>query len=339
MNTQKSFKIFLTVFFVLFFFSCSEGDTMFDEKVIEIERTIKDTTQTTNNNNNDSTNTDPPSIIIIKDTIKLSYEKYMTLNCTVSSGQGAACYGKYLIQCFNYNPAIEIFDLEKKEYVCKVASPYPGNKTHANTVNFGNQKFSPDDYFPLLYISSGYGYYSGKAYWTSIYVYRLTKQTDSTGTESFNLEYVNTITLKGFNYWTEGIIDNENNKLWVKYDDSGININYACFEMPRFEDGNVSINRADAIQDFSLGVQPFTSSNQGHLFHNGKILLVSGTSPASQKLAFIVIDPTLQERELVIDLNDIGLSSEPENLFFYDGQMMIGYRGAVYKFNLYPLNK
>lgn len=313
---------------------------MFDEKIIEIERTIKDTTQTTNNNN-DSThnnNDSPPTTIIIKDTIKLSYEKYMSLNCTVSSGQGAACYGKYLIQCFNFNPAIEIFDLEKKEYVCKVASPFPGNNTHANTVNFGNQKFSPDDYFPLLYISSGYGYYSGKEYWSSIYVYRLTKQPDSAGTESFNLEYVNTITLKGFNTWTEGIIDNENNMLWVKYEPSG-GYSYACFAMPKFEDGNVSLNRADAIKDFSLGVQPFKSSNQGHLFHNGKILLVSGISPDTQKLAFITINPIIQERELVIDLNEIGLSDEPENLFIYNEQMMIGYRGAVYKFNLFPLNK
>ena len=57
----------------------------------------------------------------------------------------------------------------------------------------------------------------------------------------------------------------------------------------------------------------------------------------TEKLAFMAVDILSQRVELVIDLADIGLSDEPENLFFYKNQLMIGYRTAIYKFNVRPL--
>lgn len=325
----KSIKYILTFFSSVLFLSCSQAESLYNEYVIEVERTD------TINGTKDSTNNGQ----IKKDTLFLSYEKYMSLSPTISSAQGAACYDKYFVQCFNGNSAIEIYDLEKKEYLCKIKNPYPGIKsTHANTVCFGYQKYSPDDFFPLFYICTGYTSKIDGLNCSFIYVYRLVKSQDPSGSEIFNLEYLNTITLRGFNTWTEGILDNDHHRLWVKYEPSG-NYNYALFEMPKFEDGNVTVNYEDAITDFSLGVQPFTSSNQGHLYHDNKILLVSGISPNSQKLAFIVINTLTHTRELVIDLAEIGLTNEPENVFFYKDQLMIGYRGSIYKFNLYPKNQ
>ena len=129
--------------------------------------------------------------------------------------------------------------------------------------------------------------------------------------------------------------------LWIKYEPNGPSgeYRYASFPMPNLENGDVTITKEDALTDFSLGIQPFTSSNQGHLYHEDKILLVSGTSYKTQKIAFIIINILTHTRELVIDLAEIGLTSEPENVFFYKDQLMIGYRGAVYKFNLYPNKK
>lgn len=327
---MKKFIIgILSIIFLPLCLSCSYGEITEDERIIEVERIISDTTTS----KNDSTDT-TKSVIIVKDAIKLSYERYMRLTCTVASAQGAACHGKYLVQCFAGNPAIELFDLEKKEYICKIKCPFPGKRTHANTANFGNQKISPDDYFPLLYISSGYSSNVNGSQCSFIHAYRIIKYENADGTEGWNAEYVYTMTLKGFGPWTEGIIDNEHNLLWVK--DNGCY--YSSFEMPKYEDGNITINKEDAITSFTIGTQPFTSSNQGHLFLNNNILLVSGISPNTEKLAFIVINTITKTRELVIDLADIGLTNEPQNLFIYNGDMMIGYRASVYKFNLYPMN-
>lgn len=324
----KSIKFLLISIASVFFLSCTHADSLYNEYVIEIERAD------TINNNNDSTNNGQTK----KDTLFLSYEKYMSLSPTIGSSQGGACYDKYFIQCYAGNSAIEIYDLENKTYLCKIDNPFPGKRTHANTVSFGGQRFSPDDFFPLLYINTGYTSTVSKIKYSYVYVYRLIKASDSSGSETFNLEYLNTISFKGFNTWTEGILDNDHQRLWVKYEPSG-NYNYALFEMPKFEDGNVTVNYEDAINDFSLGAQPFTSSNQGHLYHNDNIILVSGTSPKTQKLAFMVINTLTRTRDNTIDLSEIGLNGEPENVFFYKDKLMIGYRSSIYKFNLYKPNK
>lgn len=328
----KSIKCILISFVLFLFLSCTHADSLYNEYVIAYEQTdtisgIRDSTV------NDSTDNG----LTEKDTIILSYEKYMPLSPTISYAQGAACYDKYFIQCYAGNSAIDIYDLEKKIYLCKINNPYPGNNTHANTVCFGYQKYAPDDFFPLLYINSGYTSNIGGNKCSFIYVYRLVRTPDSSGSETFHLEFLNTITFIGFNTWTEGILDNDHHRLWVKYEPNG-NYNYALFEMPKFEDGDIKINHEDAITEFSLGTQPFNSSNQGHFFHNDRILLVSGKSPKTQKLAFMVINTITHTRDLTIDLSEIGLKAEPENIFFYKDQLMIGYRAYIYKFNLLPKN-
>ena len=321
----KTIKFLLVFIAAVVFLSCTHADSLYNEYMVEIER--PDTTS----NINDSTSHDQTK----KDTLFLSYEKYIHLSPTVSSSQGGACYGKYFIQCYASNPAIEIYDLEKKTYLCKIVNPYPGTRTHANTAFFGNQKISPDDYFPLLYICSGNSTNVNKKPCSFIHAYRIIKYDNADGSEEWDAQYVYTITLSGFGSWTEGVIDNDKNLLWVK--DNGCY--YSSFKMPNYEGGNVTIYRDDAITSFSVDPQPFTSSPQGHLFHDNKILLVSGTSPKTQKLAFIVINTLTQTRELVIDLLEIGLDGEPENIFIYKDQLMIGYRGPIYKFNLYPKKK
>lgn len=345
------FVIALFIFLPLIL-SCSHADDVLEEYILEVERTIKDTT-TNNGTPNDSTNNDSlnnPSnnnssntVVVVKDTIKLSYERYMGLTPSYGIGQGAACYGKYLFQGYSNNAALGVYDLEKKYSICKldIPGPEPSGSTHANTVNFGKERLSPDDYFPLLYISSGYTKKINGLPCSFIYVYRISKYDNSDDTEGFHIEFVQTITLKGFGSWTEGIVDNDYSTLWIKYEPNGTNgeYRYASFPMPKLEDGDVTILKEEAIIDFSLGIQPFISSNQGHICHENKILLVSGTSYTTQKIAFIIINTLSRTRELVIDLAEIGLTSEPENVFYYNNQLMIGYRGAVYKFNIYPNKK
>lgn len=172
---------------------------------------------------------------VINDTLICSYEKYMSIPVTYGIGQGAACYDKYLIQGYSNNAALGIYDLEKKISLGKIdiTDPVPNSSIHANTVNFGNQHYDKNDFFPLLYVSSGYT--SGKNKNSFIYVYRILRDTDSDGTEVFSASLVQTITLKGFETWTEGILDNEHNLIWVKYVPNGADgpFRYASFSQPK----------------------------------------------------------------------------------------------------------
>ena len=277
------------------------------------------------------------------DTLICSYEKYMSIpsSAIYGGGQGGACYDKYFFQGYSNNAALGVFDLDKKESLGKIdiTDPYPNSRIHVNTVNFGNQRYDKNDFFPLLYVSSGYKTGNNKI--SFIYVYRILRDVSSNGSELFSASLVQTITLKGFNSWTEGILDNDNNLLWVKYEPEGTNgyYRYASFIMPKCDKEYVDVLQKDYLVDFPIEAQPFKSSNQGHLYYQNKILLVSGTAPSVQKLAFIVINITNKYREHVVDLVDLGLRDEPENLFFYKDQLMIGYRRSLYKFNVQVVSK
>lgn len=313
-------------------FSCTHEDDYLDEYMIEIERHQNDTiTPKDSTNINDTINHNT----IYKDTLICSYNYYMKLSPSYGVAQGGAAYDKYFFQGYTNNASLGIYDLEKKIPLgeLKIPAPAPSSKTHSNTLNFGSQRYNKNDFFPLLYVSSGYPKDVNGISLSFLYVYRITKKTNKKGDEEFGISLVQTISLEGFGYWTEGILDNDHNLLWLKYEPGG-QYKYASFNVPRYDIGDVKISLEEHITDFGIGKQPFTSSNQGHLYYKDRILLVSGTSPNTQKLAFIVVNTITQSRELVIDLTEIGLRSEPENIFFYQDQLMIGYSSGIYKLNI-----
>lgn len=278
----------------------------------------------------------------IEDTIICSFEKYMSLQPVGKySAQGSACYGDYFVQGYNYNGYMTIYDLKEKKCLgtIDVPAPKPTSKTHSNTLNFGSQHYHSDDYFPLLYVSSGYA--TGGV--SHIYVYRLSKETIEEKDE-FTLTLVQTISLFGFGSWTEGIIDQSSETLWIKHQPRD-HYGYSCYQLPSVYDGDVSIYLNDYKRNFILDRSPLGSRNQGHIYNNGKILLVTGVPSSSEDVAFISIDTKKEERDLIIDLAEIGLVSpnnpkdntfEPEGLIFYDGQLMICYRKAIYSFFILP---
>ena len=352
------------LFLLISLLSCSHEDDFPEDYLVVYEHTINDTisnkdstqkydtlivvTDTISHkdsvNNSDSLKTVADTInidtcsqsptAIKKDTLVVSYEKYMDITTSFGNEQGGACYDKYFFQGYANNAALGVFDLEKKCFICKIDIPEPtaSANIHVNTINFGSQHMHEDDFFPLLYICSGYPKYINGIPCSYIYVYRIIKD----NTNNWGAKLVQTITLKDFGVWTEGIIDNDHNYLWVKYSENGYK--FASFPIPGIESGDITLQKENALTKISVKVPPFTSSNQGHLYYDNKILMVSGISPNTQKLAYIVINLSTQTIELIIDLAEIGLTSEPENVFFYKDQLMIGYRRAIYKFNVRPLN-
>ena len=268
-----------------------------------------------------------------KDTIFFSYDYFMSLSPSASSPQGAACYKDYFIQGFAGNKVIDIYDLKKKKKIAKVENPYPGSNTHANTICFGNQRYYSTDFFPLLYISSGYTSKIEGVPCSFIYIYRLIKTETMDEVESFSLEYLNKIILKDLGTWTEGFIDYDNGVLWIKYEPNGTSgeYRYASFPVPDIGNDDVTITPDDAIIDFSLGVQPFVSSNQGHIYYKNRILLVSGTSPHKQTLAFIGINTNSNSREFVVNIGKLGFREEPESICIYEDNIMVGSATSLYK--------
>ena len=269
------------------------------------------------------------------DSLYCTFHEYMSLQ-PVAQGQGGACYGDYFIQGYNKNEFITIYNLKEKRNITTISipAPPPNSKTHTNTINFGGQRYDEKDYFPLLYISSGYSI-NGISY---IYVYRIVGGGEKD--DDFSISLVQTISLKNFGSWTEGIIDAENGYLWIKHSIDGMS-GYAKYDLPDIMKNKVTVQKEEYLQNFNLDPTPVNSGNQGHLFADGRILLVSGIPSEGQSLAFILINSLKEKYELILDLSEVGLHNynvdnyfEPENLFFYNNQLMIGYRNVIYILNI-----
>lgn len=268
------------------------------------------------------------------DSLFCTFHEYMSLQ-PVAQGQGGTCYGDYFIQGYNKNEFITIYNLKEKRNITTISipAPPPNSKTHTNTINFGGQRYDEKDYFPLLYISSGYSI-NGISY---IYVYRIVGGGEKD--DDFSISLVQTISLKNFGSWTEGIIDAENGYLWIKHSIDGLS-GYAKYDIPDIKKGEVTVQYENYLHNFKLERIP-NSSNQGHLFTNNRILYVSGIPTNEPLVAFAIINTLTERHELILDLSEVGLHNynvdnyfEPEDLFFYNNQLMIGYRNVIYILNI-----
>ncbi len=263
--------------------------------------------------------------------VEFKAESYMSLNPESGSVQGAACYDDYFVQGYAPSKYFTIYNLKEKNRIGTVNIPASqiNSTIHCNTLNFGNQKYDDSDFYPILYVSSGYRINGN----TKIYAYRI-KCDDPDDIQSYSVVLVQTIILDGFGTWTEGILDNENNYLWIKYEPEGTNgpYGYAKYEIPDVHQGDVTIDQGSYLDNFSLNLQPSGSSNQCHLYYHDLIILVSGVPARSQSLAFIVINTISHNEEMLVNLRKAGLNDEPEGLIRYDGHFMIGYSKKLYKF-------
>lgn len=274
------------------------------------------------------------------DSLIVSCRKFMMLKPLDGfNAQGAACYGDFFIQGYDKCRKFSIYNLRKKTHLADidVVTKNLMPRCHVNTLNFGKQKYSPKDIFPLLYASSGYTL-DGVSF---IYVYRL--YSEGWGRKkTYRISHVQTICIHGFGGWIEGVVDADANELWVKYEGEGI-YGYSRFTLPSHTNSSVNLYYKDALSNFSFARLPQHSSNQGHVFNKGRIVLASGAPTGSQELALLSINPIIGRHDYYIDLAEIGLIDknnprnylfEPESVIAYKGQLMICYRSAIYAIDI-----
>lgn len=251
---------------------------------------------------------------------------------TSISCQGGACFGDYLFMFKEDNTTCWIYNLSTNTLLQTYTIPSEErgfvSNAHCNTVNFGTDYYDLDDPFPLIYVSTGYasGGYSGAL------VYRIVVNTESDVT-TYSLTLVQTVRIPS--NWSEFIVGKDGD-CYIKTEDNGIV--YYRMRMPKLSQGDVTLDFVNALSVCHLTPQPSWyngSRNQGHIYHNGKIYLVSGV-PTSETSLFIVINLSTGEREVEIDLyNTLGLHSEPEALFIWDGRFCIAFRSNANVYALY----
>ena len=238
--------------------------------------------------------------------------------------QGGACYGNYLFMFTENNTTCWVYNLSTETLVQTITIPSEDRgfvaTCHCNTVNFGTEFYDSGDDFPLLYVSTGYNDGTN----TGVIVYRIVVETVD-DTTTYSLSLVQTVKIPTTT-WSEFIVGEDGN-CFIKHATT-----FYRMRMPKLSDGNVTLDFSNALEVYNFTEQPFNSANQNHLYHNGKIFVLSGGTNAG---LLIVLDLCTRTRESVIDLNAIGITKEPESGFIWNGTFCIVCRSTTSVYALY----
>lgn len=270
--------------------------------------------------------------VIVGNTEATEYDDSIEYNDIISfdgrrMSQGGDCWGDYLFQFVANNSMVRIYDLSLKTLVQTLTIPASQrgfvSNCHSNTVCFGTEYYDSEDLFPLIYVSTGY---AANGY-TGALVYRITQHNGI-----FFITLVQTLKFPvEKSSWTEFVPGNE--------------FAYLCYtseriiykvKMPKLKDGDIIIDREDAIETYQFSPQPnwmASSRNQDRIFHQGKILVISGVPPGEASVLF-VLNLETRERERIIDLKKSGLTSEPESIFIWQGDVCVAFVDKIVRLYL-----
>ena len=235
-------------------------------------------------------------------------------------GQGSANYGDYYFTTDNnYNIVVSNIRTGETLATVLIESEQRGfvSNPHWNTINFGSLKYDNEDYFPLMYCSTGYddGTNSG------CIVYRI-QMSENEGVYSFTITHVQTLKFPGKD-WTEFITGGD----YLYVFNTVIPAVYK-FNFPTLSDGSVVVlDLNNAVETYVFPPKGFNASGQGCLYHQDKIYTVHGM-PSQSTRALTVMDLKTRTWATFLNLDDLGFSnSEPEAVFIWEGQLCIAFKG------------
>jgi hypothetical protein len=201
---------------------------------------------------------------------------------------------------------------------------------HCNSVCFGKNKYDNTDDFPLLYCNV-YNSYSGQVDRKegTCGVYRLVKQeNDYIGQliQVIEISFIDDLSLWKSKDNNEDIrpygnfaVDFDSNQLYVLVPrDADDSTRYFSFRLPSVDDGvlsdeygvnTVKLSADDISSQFD---ERYMYYPQGTAYYNGKLLVLEGMENNNCLTKLTIIDLNKQKVCATVDLDDMGITSEPE---------------------------
>ncbi len=350
---MKSFKIIL---FLLFFFSLQScGGEDYDSIFIDLSEHNEANDSTTtrkddgnndndgddedNGDNNNSNPSTPTGILT-------STKAYLYIDEISSDGmahQSAACYGDYAFLISNKMINVRVFNMRNNTRIFDLKDQAPlgtGTIYHCNQACFGTQKYSEEDYFPLLYISQ----HQNKNNRSFIQVFRVLPTSAGSGQEftAFTFDKIQTIyfpiltddnSLGNVN----AVIDTDNHYIYTySRNNNSTAENYGKCKISKFnlpnalESTSFTLSDSDILDSYFIPTQAFNM--QGGAYHNG-LLYIGRGSPAAKYVELHVVDLANKRLWFSVDLLNNGFRWEPEGAYFYKDDLYIGASSRIFRFS------
>ena len=102
------------------------------------------------------------------------------------------------------------------------------------------------------------------------------------------------------------------------------------YHLPKLSEGDVTLEASEAVQNFTMAATK--TSTQGGFVSGDKIVQVFGKPETTPEIYLAQISLTAERFVTMIELNDIGITDEPESVFVYKGHLYIFMvNRAIYK--------
>ena len=262
----------------------------------------------------------------------------------IIGGQDGAIYNNLLFR-FSSKGGCTVYDMNT---LAEEAVPFAEFKLdgsdlivpHSNSVTFGNEFFSQDDEFPLLYSNVYNNYAKAEDKRVGICcVYRLTREGDTFTTKLVQLIKIGFTDDRGL--WRSSgdfedkrpygnfVVDTDRNQLWAfVMRDGEKQTRYFAFDLPKLADGDIGdagvrevTLTADMIKEYFD--TPYHNYVQGAVCREGKIYSVEGFGEKIHP-ALRIIDTEEKRQILHFDFFDAGYTDEAELIDFFEGRCIYG---------------
>lgn len=267
--------------------------------------------------------------------------------------QDGAAYGNVLFRfgprgeayAYGFPSLTEIgqFSLDKQEFLVP----------HANAVTFGSERAKAGDEFPVFYANIYNNYCNDEdKHKATLCVYRVFRKNGTFETEmlqTIRLGFAEDLTLWSSlpdngdaRSYGNIAVDRENNRLvaFVMRDKEHVTRIFTL-KLPKISEGEINaygvreavLEKGDILSMFDIDYSNFM---QGACTYNGLLYSTEGgVLDNGDPLAIRIIDIDRKREIRFINLNEEGLSVEPEMIFFYNGICYYGDgTGDVYKTDL-----
>ena len=250
--------------------------------------------------------------------------------------QSAAVYGDYAFLFMQGYEAIRLYDLSRKRtvYTLKQTPEYKP-VYHCNQASFGVEKYEPEDYFPLLYVSQRA--LSDQRCFTDVFRIIPAFNADSTVLLAFRTELVQKILFppmsrKNSMGNVNSVIDVRTGKMYTySRNNTPTDKNYGQCKISRFAIPDIHTSKVileDSDIENSFMIDAKAGNMQGGCIVGDRLYIGQGY-PYANYVYLNVVD--LREEKLVrrYDLLAKGVNWEPEGCIYYDGDLMITYTTGI----------
>ena len=254
------------------------------------------------------------------------------------SHQSCAVFDKYAFFVANGRARIRMYNLERKRerYTLELKA-VNGTVFHCNQSCFGVDRYSPTDFFPLLYISQR-AQSDNRCF---VEVYRILPSWDDSISDfsSFSIELVQTIFFPVMSYEnslgnanctidvSRGLLFTYSRNTNVLEDNYGV-CKISQFTLPKINNKVIVYENEDIEQSFMIDC--LATNMQGGCIQDGILYVGQGYNSVGY-IYLNVVDLTQKILVKRFDLRQFGVYWEPEGCFFYDDGVMLSHSGGISK--------